>query len=168
MNLIELSKSPGTHETRTITDRESVNTSSHFRPTHDRLLAWNEDGDRLHRSRLGEHYLALRVQPGSWRITPFVTSPEFGKRLRLVCKGDVRLVAYLGEERGVATIIVLLITSRRLYIAFDTRANRDLLRVVQQLRAIFELRRTFPRGIEVFDLFGHCVSSQEHSPVRAR
>jgi hypothetical protein len=97
-----------------------------------------------------------------------LTSPEFGKRVRSVCKVDVRLVAYLAEEGGVATIIVAVIALRRLYVAFDTRANEGLLGVVRKLGAFFESRGTFPLGIEVFDPYGRCVSGDEHSPVRVR
>lgn len=78
-----------------VSDNESVSGKSQFRPSHDRVIAWDDStGLRLQRTRRGsEFYLALRVgsMAPQWRIKTYPIAVSLSRILKTKRTGQINV-----------------------------------------------------------------------------
>jgi hypothetical protein len=112
-----------------ISDTGSIRGAVPFRPTHDAVVAWNNDtGLRLQRSREeGDFYLALRDDRGRqrWRVRPYPLSREVADIFKRKRNSDVRLSHYASASTGVQ--ILILDGGRSVWAALNVAPSPDIL-----------------------------------------
>jgi hypothetical protein len=78
-----------------VSDYESISGKSQFRPSHDRVVAWDDStGLRLQRTRRGsEFYLALRVgcMAPQWRIKTYPIAVSLSRVLETKRSGQINV-----------------------------------------------------------------------------
>jgi hypothetical protein len=112
-----------------ISETGSIGGSVPFRPTHDAVVAWNDDtGLRLQRRpRRGEFYLALRDGNGrhQWRVKPYPMSREVAGIFTRRRNSDVRLSHYASASTGLE--IIILDCGRSVWAALNVAPSPDIL-----------------------------------------
>jgi len=93
-----------------VSDADSVRGTAVFRPTHDPIVAWNDEtGLRLQRrTDEEEYYLALRDGNGrqQWRVAPYPIARDLADFFRRTRFKNIRLKHHASEKAAIEILIL--------------------------------------------------------------
>ena len=88
-----------------IADANSMDEWEIVRPQSDHIVAWNEDGERLHRTLSSIIYASRRNQAGGWEILFFGRHPKFLRKVgRPKFEGNLPLKVVTLKEKPLRAV----------------------------------------------------------------
>ena len=123
-------------------DANSMDEWEIVRPQSDHIVAWNEDGERLHRTLSSTIYASRRNQAGGWEILFFGRHPEFLRRVgRPTFGGDLPLKIVTLKESPF----------RAVALAYDGKRFYGAANAVVDTLVQIAFVAALPEGSELFD-----------------